>query len=46
MWNSMRIDEVANKLRTNVKIGLAGEQVVKRKDEFGKNKLAEKKKEP
>ena len=45
MWQEKNTEEVARRLKTNVKIGLAETEVEKRKLEFGKNKLEEKKKE-
>ena len=45
MWHDKSTEEVARRLKTNVKIGLAETEVEKRKLEFGKNKLEEKKKE-
>ena len=46
MWHDKSIEEVARRLKTNIKIGLAESDVEKRKNEFGKNKLDETKKEP
>ena len=46
MWHTQKVDEVAKKLKTNVKIGLAQKDVEIRKAKFGKNKLDEKKKDP
>ena len=45
MWHDKSSEEVAKRLKTNVKIGLAETEVEKRKIEFGLNKLEEKKKE-
>ena len=45
MWNDKSTEEVARRLKTNIKIGLAEKDVEKRKMEFGENKLEEKKKE-
>ena len=45
MWQEKNTEEVARRLKTNVKIGLAETEVEKRILEFGKNKLEEKKKE-
>ena len=44
MWQEKNTEEVARRLKTNVKIGLAETEVEKRILEFGKNKLEEKKK--
>ena len=45
MWHDKSTEEVARRLKTNAKVGLAEEDVEKRKIEFGLNKLEEKKKE-
>ena len=45
MWYEQSTEEVARKLKTNTRIGLAESEVEKRKIEFGKNKLDEQKKE-
>ena len=45
MWHDKSTEEVARRLKTNAKIGLAEKDVEKRKMEFGLNKLEEKKKE-
>ena len=45
MWHDKSTEEVVRRLKTNAKIGLAELEVEKRKLEFGKNKLEEKKKE-
>ena len=45
MWHDKSTEEVERRLKTNAKIGLAETEVEKRKIEFGKNKLEEKKKE-
>ena len=45
MWHDKSTEEVARRLKTNLKIGLAELEVEKRRLEFGKNKLEEKKKE-
>ena len=44
-WHDKSTEEVARRLKTNAKIGLAEKDVEKRKMEFGLNKLEEKKKE-
>lgn len=45
MWHTLRKNEVLNNLRTNEKNGLSEDEVKKRQEKFGKNKLEEKKKE-
>ena len=45
MWQTLRKDEVLKRLGTNEKIGLTDEEVKKRQEKYGKNKLEEKKKE-
>lgn len=45
MWQTLRKDEVLKNLGTNEKTGLSDESVRKRQEEYGKNKLDEKKKE-
>ncbi len=45
MWHTIRKEEVLKKLDTNEKTGLSEESVKKRQQEYGKNKLEEKKKE-
>ena len=45
MWHDKSTEEVVRRLKTNAKMGLAELEVEKRKLEFGKNKLEEKKKE-
>ena len=45
MWHDKNTEEVARRLKTNTKIGLAEKDVEKRKIEFGENKIEEKKKE-
>ena len=46
MWYTQEKEEVARKLKTNTKIGLADLEVKKRQEELGKNMLDEQKKEP
>ena len=46
MWYDKSTEEVARRLKTNTKIGLAETEVEKRKLKFGKNKLEEQEKEP
>ncbi len=45
MWHMLKTEEVARRLKTSLKMGLAEEEVELRKKECGVNKLAEKKKE-
>ncbi len=45
MWHCFSIEEIARKLRTNVKIGLNEEEAKRRREKYGENKLAEGKKE-
>ena len=45
MWHQKGVQEVERALKTNIKYGLSENQVKRRIEEFGKNKLAEKKKE-
>lgn len=45
MWHDKTTEEVARRIKTNAKVGLAEKDVEKRKMEFGLNKLEEKKKE-
>ena len=45
MWYTLRIDEVIEKLKTNIDKGLSEKEAVARGKKYGKNKLEEKKKE-
>lgn len=45
MWHTLRKEEVIRKLKTNESQGLSSQEVQKRQEKFGKNKLQEKKKE-
>ena len=45
MWHTQTPEEIAKKLNTNTKNGLADEEAKKRKEENGPNKLKEKQKE-
>ena len=45
MWHMLRTEEVARNLKTSIKLGLAEEEVISRKEKYGANKLDEKKKE-
>lgn len=45
MWEALRKEEVLKKLQTNVQQGLNQEEVKKRQEKYGKNKLKDKPKE-
>ena len=45
MWHTLKKDEVLKSLGTNEITGLTNEEVLKRQEKYGKNKLKEKKKE-
>ena len=45
MWHTKNTDEIERKLNTNIQKGLTNQEVQKRQEEQGKNKLKEKKKE-
>ncbi len=45
MWHSFSVEEIVRKLRTNLHIGLYEEEVNKRRQKYGENKLNEQKKE-
>ena len=45
MWQTLRRDEALRSLGTNEKSGLSDEEVKKRQEKYGKNKLDEKKKD-
>ena len=45
MWETLRKEEVLQKLKTDLKIGLAYEEIQIRKQKYGTNKLEEKKNE-
>lgn len=45
MWHSSSVEEVSKKLKTNINIGLSGEEAQKRFERYGTNNLKEKKKE-
>ena len=45
MWYNKNVNEVERELKTNIKKGLADEEIKKRKEKYGINKLDEKKKE-
>ena len=45
MWQTLRKDETLKNLGTNEKIGLSDDEVKRRQEKYGKNKLQEKKKE-
>lgn len=44
MWYTLTIKEIIRKLRTNIEIGLTEEEVIKRREKYGKNEITEKKK--
>ena len=44
MWSKLRIEEVEQKLKTNIRKGLTEEEAIKRINQYGKNKLKEGKK--
>ena len=46
MWETLRKEEVLQKLRTKQGVGLTQREVQVRKQKYGNNKLQEKKKEP
>lgn len=45
MWQTLRKDETLKSLGTDEKLGLSDEEVKRRQEKYGKNKLQEKKKE-
>ncbi len=45
MWQSFNIEQVARKFRTNISLGLSSEEVKKRRNKHGENKIEEQKKE-
>jgi len=45
MWHTIGIDEVRRKLRVNFNLGLTNQEVLRRREEFGENKLAAGKKD-
>ena len=45
MWHTYKINEVIRNFRTNLGNGLTEEEVKKRQEKYGKNKLKDKKKE-
>jgi Ca2+-transporting ATPase len=45
MWHNLKTEEVARGLKTSLKLGLAKEEAIKRREKYGDNKLQEKKKE-
>ena len=44
MWYTMSVNEICQKLETDSDVGLSDEEVQKRQETFGKNKLNESKK--
>ena len=45
MWHTYKINEVVRNFKTNLEYGLSEEEVKKRQEKYGKNKLKDKKKE-
>ena len=45
MWHTLIKDEVLRKLKTNEKLGLRQDEVIKRQEKYGKNRLKDKQKE-
>ena len=45
MWHTLKKQEILRKLKTNEKIGLTNEEVKRRQEKYGKNKLKDKPKE-
>ena len=45
MWHTKEIKEIENEFRTNIESGLNEKQVEERQQQYGENKLADKKKE-
>ena len=45
MWKTLNLSEVKQKLKTNYQYGLSNEEIEKRFQEYGENKLDDKKKE-
>ena len=45
MWHTLIKDEVLRKLKTNEKLGLREDEVIKRQEKYGKNRLKDKQKE-
>ena len=45
MWHTMTKEEIRRKLRTNYETGLTEEESKRRQQEYGENKLQEKKKD-
>ncbi len=44
MWQTLTIEEIRNKLKINIEKGLTQEEVIRRREKYGKNELVEKKK--
>ena len=45
MWQALNLSEVKQKLKTNYQYGLTNEEIEKRFQEYGENKLEDKHKE-
>ena len=45
MWGTLDLKEIQRKLKTNINIGLTEQEVEKRREQYGKNKLEEGKKQ-
>ena len=45
MWHTMSADEVRRRLKTNLRTGLSDDEIISKLNQYGKNKLDEKKKE-
>ena len=45
MWHTLIKDEVLRKLKTNEKLGLREDEIIKRQEKYGKNRLKDKQKE-
>lgn len=45
MWHTMTKEEIRRKLRTNYETGLTEEEAKRRQQEYGENKLQEKKRD-
>ena len=43
MWHTLTIEDTLRKLRTNFEKGLTKEEVIRRRQKYGTNELAEKK---
>lgn len=45
MWHNLKTEEVVNSLKTSIKLGLSHEEVINRREQYGGNKIEDKKKE-